>query len=100
LRRFDPLLKGVFFPFFPPHFPDHALCPKFAVEGRVGAGYALIQALAAISGLMFLAGDNRVAIRMISTVHNWLSVTIPASSQPEPGPQTGKQWQIPGEKYR
>jgi hypothetical protein len=70
LRRFDPLLKGVFFPFFPPHFPDNAPVPKLAVNGRIGTGDPIVNAFAAISGLMFLAGNNSISVRMIFTLHN------------------------------
>jgi len=69
LSRFDILLKQVFFPFFPPHFPDNAPIPKLAVNGGIGTGDPIIEAFAAVTCLMFLARHNDLAVGMIFTLH-------------------------------
>jgi hypothetical protein len=63
------LFKRELLPVFPPHLPDNALSSKLAVNGRVGAGYAVVKTFTAVAGEMFLARNGNIAIRMIFTMH-------------------------------
>jgi hypothetical protein len=69
LGHFDIPLKQVFFPFFPPHFPDNAPIPKLAVNGGIGTGNPIVKAFTAVTCLMFLARHNGLAVGMILTLH-------------------------------
>jgi hypothetical protein len=60
------LLLAALFGLLAAQFPDDAALAKFAVDTRVGAGPAIVQAFLTVTDFHFLADDTAVPVRVMA----------------------------------